>query len=209
MGTNTNTLDFLYESTKAAGIATLNGLRLLEMGNQAIRRNAKASYNIESGISKVYFLGLGCNHHSIDWNGLDGAIPLDLTLPVPIPNFMKYFDIVTDFGDMEHVRGFEDWMEGTGHWNAWKNIHDMGKAGCLYVHTIPMVGSFKGHGSYHYTLEFFENLCKANDYEILILRAVQCDPRHHRRDYVFCSYIKRVDQDFSPEHEIFKGWLHR
>lgn len=209
MGTNTNTLEFLYESTKAAGITNLRDKRLLELGNQAIRRNAQASYKIDTGISKIYFLGLGCNHHSIDWNGLDGAIPLDLTLPMPIPGYLKYFDIVTDFGDMEHVRGFADWMEGVGHWNAWKNIHDMGKVDCLYVHTIPMVGSFSGHGSYHYTLEFFENLCKANDYEILVLRVEQCDPRHHRRDYVFCSYIKRVDQNFGPEHEIFKGWLHR
>ena len=111
MGTNTNTLDFLYESMEAAGIATLSGKRLLELGNQAIRRNARKSYNIDTGKSKVYFLELGCNHHSIDWNGLDGAIPLDLTLPIPIPKFMKYFDIVTDFGDMEHVRGFKDWME--------------------------------------------------------------------------------------------------
>ena len=209
MGTNTNTLEFLYESTQAAGITTLSGKRLLELGNQAIRQNARDSYKINTGKSKVYFLGLGCNHHSIDWNGLDGAIPLDLTLPVPIPKFMKYFDIVTDFGDMEHVRGYKDWMEGVGHWNAWKNIHDMGKVDCLYVHTVPIVGSFSGHGSYHYTLEFFENLCKANDYEILILRAVQCDPRHHRRDYVFCSYIKRQDQNFGPQHEIFRGWLHR
>jgi len=209
MGTNTNTLDFLYESTQAAGIATLSEKTLLELGNQAIRKNAQVSYKINTGKSKVYFLGMGCNHHSIDWNGLDGAIPLDLTLPVPIPKFMKYFDIVTDFGDMEHVRGLEDWMEGVGHWNAWKNIHDMGKIDCLYVHTLPMVGSFSGHGSFHYTLKFFENLCKANDYEILILRAVQCDPRIKTREYAFCSYIKRVDQYFGPAREIFKGWLHR
>jgi len=43
MGTNTNTLDFLYESMEAAGIATLDGIRLLELGNQAIRRNARLS----------------------------------------------------------------------------------------------------------------------------------------------------------------------
>lgn len=209
MGTNTNTLDFLYESMEAAGIATLSGKRLLELGNQAIRRNARKSYNIDTGKSKVYFLELGCNHHSIDWNGLDGAIPLDLTLPIPIPKFMKYFDIVTDFGDMEHVRGFKDWMEGVGHWNAWKNIHDMGKPGCLYVHTVPMVGSFSGHGSFHYTLEFFENLCKANGYQVLILRPVQCNPLTNNREYAFCSYIKVLDQDFGPAREIFKGWLHR
>lgn len=209
MGTNTNTLDFLYESTKAAGITTLSDMRMLELGNQAIRKNAQASYKINTSKSKIYFLEQGCNHYSIDWNGLDGAIPLDLTLPIPIPKFMKYFDIVTDFGDMEHVRGFEDWMEGVGHWVAWKNIHDMGKVGCLYVHTVPMVGSFKGHGSYHYTLEFFENLCKVNDYEILILKAVQCNPITNNREYAFCSYIKRKDQDFGPDQEVFKGWLHR
>ena len=209
MGINTDTLDFLYESTEAAGITDLKDVRLLELGNQSIRKNAQKNYKINTTISKEYFLSLGCNHHSIDWNGLDGAIPLDLTLPLPIPKFMKYFDIVTDFGDMEHVRGFVDWMEGVGHWNAWKNIHDMGKAGCLYVHTIPMVGSFSGHGSYHYTLEFFENLCRANDYRILFLKGVQCNPVTNNREYVFCSYIKTEDKPFGPAQEVFRGWLHR
>lgn len=209
MGINKDTLDFLYESAKAAGISTFREKWMLELGNQAIRVKAQVAYDIHTGKSKAYFLGLRCHHHSIDWNGQDGAIPLDLTLPIPIPRFMKYFDVITDFGDMEHIRGHKDWLEGFGHWNAWKNIHDMGKVGCLYVHTVPMVGSLKNHGSFHYTLEFFENLCKVNSYHLLLLRPVQCDPRITTREYVFCSYIKKEDKPFAPEHEIFKGWLNR
>jgi len=209
MGMNTESYEFLLESTKAVGIETFKDTCLLELGNQAIRKNLRKSYEISTWLSKIHFLSIGCNHHSIDWNGMNGAIPIDLTLPIPIPKFMKRFDIVTDFGDMEHVRGYADHMEGLGHWNAWKNIHDMGKVGCLYVHTVPMVGSFSGHGSYHYTLEFFTNLCKANDYDIVSLKAVQCNPVTNNREYVFCSYIKVKDQNFGPEHEVFKGWLHR
>jgi hypothetical protein len=209
MGMNTDSYDFLLESTKAVGIKTFRDKWLLELGNQYIRPNLRTNHKINTEMSKVHFLNMGCYHHSIDWNGKDGAIPIDLTYPVPIPKFMKCFDIVTDFGDMEHVRGFRDWMEGLGHWNAWKNIHDMGKVDCLYVHTVPMVGSFTHHGSYHYTIEFFEKLCKANDYEIVALRSVQCDPRTKTREYVFCSYVKSVDQGFAPVHEVFKGWLHR
>jgi hypothetical protein len=214
MGINVDTMDFFYDSLYSMNIKNLNGVWLLELGNQGIRNPVKEKYKIKTGKSKEYFLSLRCNHHSIDWNGLDGAIPLDLCEPIPIPKFIKGFDIITDFGDMEHVRGGavtqrDEWQPGEGQWLAWQNIHDMGKAGCLYIHTLPMVGSFKNHGSYHYTFDFFNNLCKANNYKILELRDNQNDKRHHGRDYVFCSYIKQDDKPFEPDWEIFKTWIHR
>jgi len=41
------------------------------------------------------------------------------------------------------------------------------------------------------------------------LKAVQCNPVTNNKEYVFCSYIKKIDQDFGPAQEIFKEWLHR
>ena len=214
MGINADTLDFLYESLSAAGITKLNDLWMMELGNQCIRDKAKAQYGIATGKSKAYFLGQRCHHHSIDWNGKDGAIPLDLCEPIPISRFIGAFDIITDFGDMEHVRGggggeLDDWEPGEGHWKAWQNLHDMGKVGCVYVHTLPLVGAFKNHGSYHYTDDFFKSLIAANSYSPIALHDEQCDKRHHRRDYVFCSYVKSTDKPFAPNWDEFKGWLHR
>ena len=215
MGINVDTMDFFYESIKRVGITSLKDVWLLELGNQCIRNEVKRKYKFKTGKSKAYFLGLRCHHHAIDWNGEDGAIPLDLCEPIPIPKFMKAFKIITDFGDMEHVRGGaittvrDHWEPGEGHWQAWKNIHDMGKVGCLYLHTLPKVGSFKNHGSYHYTFEFFREICRCNQYRMLSLQSNQNDPRNKTREYVFCAYVKQNDREFQPEWDTFKEWLHR
>ncbi len=209
MAMNPDTMDFFWENLKALGRTNLKGVWLLELGNQTIRDATKEKYNISTGKSKAYFLGLRCNHHSIDQNGCDGAVPLDLTKPIPVPRFINAFEIITDFGDLEHVRGLCSFDKELGQWQAWKSIHDMGKVGCLYMHTIPMLGSFVGHGSFHYTIKFFEDLCQANDYEIVFLRKQSVDNRTNTRGYIFCSYLKKIDRPFVPEAKEFKGWLHR
>ncbi|MHC4397517.1 MAG: hypothetical protein ACYS1A_17890 [Planctomycetota bacterium] len=215
MGINIDTMDFFYESLKIAGIAKLKDLWLLELGNQCIRSEVKKKYGCRSGKSKVYFLDLRCHHHAIDRNGEDGAIPLDLCEPIPIPRFINAFEIVTDFGCLEHVRGGaittvrDHWKPGEGQWQAWKNIHDMGKMECVYLHTVPRLGSFRNHGSYHYTFQFFKDLCKSNEYEILDLKSNQNDPRFNTREYIFCTYRKKQNNQFAPEWDVFKEWLHR
>ena len=209
MAMNPDTMDFFWENLNALGRTKLKGVWLMELGNQTIRNPTKKKYKIRTGKSKAYFLGLRCNHHSIDQNGKDGAIPLDLTKPIPIPKFINAFEIITDFGDLEHVRGLHSWDKESGQWQAWKSIHDMGKIDCLYMHTVPMLGSFIGHGSFHYTLKFFEDLCQANNYEIVFLRKQSIDPRTNTRGYIFCSYLKKTDRPFAPDIEEFKEWLHR
>lgn len=215
MGINVDTMDFFYEVIQGRGIKSLKDVWLLELGNQCIRNEVKRKYKCRSGKSKVYFLDKRCHHHAIDWNGEDGAIPLDLCEPIPIPKFMNAFEIITDFGDMEHVRGGaittvrDHWEPGEGHWKAWMNIHDMGKVECIYLHTLPAVGAFKNHGSYHYTFKFFRELARCNEYRLLALRSNQNDPRNNKREYVFCAYVKEHDKPFRPEWDTFKEWLHR
>lgn len=207
MAINIDTMDFFWENLKALNRTDLKGVWMMELGNQTIRQPTKEKFDISTGKSKAYFLGLRCHHHSIDQNGFDGAIPLDLTQPIPIPRFINAFEIITDFGDLEHVRGVKN--KESGQWQAWKSIHDMGKVDCIYMHTIPMLGSFTGHGSFHYTIKFFEDLCQANNYEIVFLRKQNIDPRSETRVYIFCSYLKKTDKPFAPGAKEFKGWLHR
>jgi hypothetical protein len=203
MGIHIDTLDFFYETLRASNhvCTTLEHKWMLELGNQIIRDDAKKRYNIRTGKSKVYFLGLRCNHHSIDWNGLDGAIPIDMTKPMSIKRFINAFDIITDFGCMEHYGG--------NHWQAWKNIHDMGKVDCIYIHTVPDVSSFMRHGAFHFSMEFFHKLCDANNYHPLLSRVHRHDLRTDTRDYVFSSYIKTENKPFAPDATEFKEWLHR
>ena len=131
MAMNPDTMDFFWENLKALNRTELKSVWMMELGNQTIRNPTKKKYKIRTGKSKAYFLSLRCNHHSIDQNGKDGAIPLDLTKPIPIPKFINAFEIITDFGDLEHVRGLHSWDKESGQWQAWKSIHDMGKIDCL------------------------------------------------------------------------------
>ena len=213
MGIHADTLDFFWESVKTAGITRLLRKQLLELGNQEMRRSAKDKYKFESKNSKIYFLTHGSYHISIDWNCCGGAVPIDMCKPIPVERYRNNFDIVTDFGCMEHYCGIENLPKTWGgdkqmiyHWQSWKNIHDMGKVGCVYIHCVPLIGSSRMHGYFHYDLPFFVQVCKHNSYEILYLRQQKHDIRI---DYVFCSYVKKEDKLFAPGWEIFKGWLHR
>jgi hypothetical protein len=212
MGVHAFALDMMYESLKTAGINSLKGKWMLELGNQVLRNDARKKYSIETAYSKVYFLEQRCNHHSIDWNGLDGAVPLDMTKPIPIEGYINKFDIITDFGCIEHVCGVPNHRHTTEpyrlyHWQAWKNIHDMGRNGCLYIHMLPLVGSVPGHGAFHYSKDFFEKLFQANGYQNLKTIIKSTDPRTRKRDYVWSSYLKVKDEPFKPSAEIFKEWL--
>jgi len=212
MGIHAFALDMLYESLKAVGITSLKGKWMLELGNQIIRNDAKKKFGLTHLNAKSYFLSLGCNHHSIDLNGLDGAVPLDMTKPVPIEKYLSRFDIITDFGCIEHICGVDNARRTTEpyrlyHWQAWKNIHDMGKTGCVYIHMLPLTGSVPGHGAFHYTEDFCEKVEQANKYQRLKLIIHSTDPRTTKRDYIWWSYMKTEDEPFKPEKEIFKEWL--
>ena len=216
MGTHINTLDFFWESVKSAGIENLKGKQMLELGNQIMRQDTKNKYKFSSGYSKVYFLNLRCHHTAIDWNCEDGAVPIDMCKPIPIERYINNFDIITDFGCMEHYWGDDKkpkkWgldKEMIAQWQSWKNIHDMGKVGCVYIHTLPFLGSVPWHGLFHYDLNFFEQLRKHNNYELISSHVQKCDTRSDKRDYAFSAYIKKEDKSFAPEWNVFKGWLHR
>ena len=205
MGVHTDTLDFFWETIGKD--TSLKDKWMLELGDQYLRNDARRNYEIETNMSKVYFLNKECNHHSIDWNGLHGAVPIDMTKPIPIKRYINVFDIVTDFGCMEHIAGKEPHY--INQWQAWKNIHDMGKVGCIYLHTVPLLYSYNWHGKFHYNLKFFEDLCEANNYKPILSRVHRHDIRTDKRDYVFSSYIKTENKSFVPDAEEFKGWLHR
>jgi len=122
------------------------GNTMLELGNKETR-----------GVTyKSLFESMGITHTSIDWNGLDGALNLDLREPINIGTF----DMVTNIGTTEHV----DNQEG-----VWENIHNFIKVGGVFVSTTP--ANWPHHGLYHPRMEFFEEFCK-NGYEIEIMEEV-------------------------------------
>lgn len=125
------------------------GAAILELGN---KKNS-------IGVYKPWFKQEGYKHVSIDINGQDGAIPLDLREPIPKALLTELlvpteYDILTNSGTIEHV---ETNLEA-----AWRNAFDLVKVGGYQVHITPAAGEWQAHGLYHPTHEFFEWMAKAN-----------------------------------------------
>src|SRR4051812_28222538 len=83
----------------ARTIGSLSGVRMLELGNQRMHDRA-----IPERTGKEYFLHQGVAEHvSIDLNGRDGSLPVDLAVVHTDPPWRGHFDVVTNFGTTQHV----------------------------------------------------------------------------------------------------------
>lgn len=156
-------------------LGSLDGITsMYELGNKA---NANGTY-------KAYFESLGIHHISIDLNGQDGALALDLTQPLQL----EPFDMVTNFGTTEHVEDQKPVFE---------NIHLM--ATKRMAHVVPMVGNWKGHGQWYVKRDFFEELAAQNGYTIISLD-IRHPPRSVNRALVCCLLDRGSQADFMFEN---------
>lgn len=147
---------------------------MAEMGNQRIRylKNywdrvpwpgiTEGDGCLIKGSSKYYHTSLGAKHDAFDWNGHDGAVPMDLTKPVD-EKYIGNYNIVTNFGNTEHC-GFRD-----DQYIAFDNIDKFCCQGGLMIHNLPHTGNWPGHGNVWYTIDFFEELANIYKYDILAL----------------------------------------
>lgn len=108
-------------------------------------------------VSKTFWSQIGFDHTSIDLNGFDGSLKLDLREDISV-KLNKKFDIVYDGGTGEHVEN---------QYMCFKNIHNITNDGGLMIHILPKVGYFPLHCQYYYTIESFKILSKICDYELV------------------------------------------
>lgn len=105
----------------------------------------------------------GKDYEAIDINGENGATPLDLSI---LHTFDKQFDLLVDAGTSEHV-GKEGKHDITAIYNCWKNKHNLVKVGGYIISENPKTGNWPGHGFNYYTIEFYENLAKLANYNLI------------------------------------------
>lgn len=142
------------------------GTTLLELGN---KRNDKGTY-------KAYFETVGIKHTSVDWNGLDGALKLDLRQPLNLGQF----DMVTNIGTTEHVSEQKP---------VWENIHNACKLGGVISSVTPLEGNWWWHGEWYPRMEFFEQFAKLNGYEIEVLEI----GREYPNQNIYARLVKVFD----------------
>jgi len=154
------------------------GNRMLELGN---KKNGKGTY-------KEYLESIGVEHTSIDWNGQDGALPLDLRKPI----LLDPFDMVTNFGTTEHVSEQEP---------AWRNIHNLLKVDGVYVGVTPLPGDWPGHGDHYPAMEFYKEFAK-NGYEIEKLEVISVSPKR----LIATRFRKTEEKDFvMPDEKLISA----
>lgn len=185
MGINIETLKFLDDAIYESQIKSF---KMVELGNQFIK-----GVTLETGkIAKDYFVSKGFDHTSLDINGKNGAIKVNLNIEIKDVNLIKSFDVLTNFGTAEHV---------TKQYICWKNIHNLVKQGGLFVHLVPLTKNWKSHGYYKYTIEFFNKMAFSCNYKIL-----KCFIRNGlpKNNMICCSMIKLEDNDFISENNFFQ-----
>lgn len=165
---------------------TYSGLLLCELGNQRYRGKP----------AKLMYESLGVKHTSIDINGFDGAIPLDLDFAVP-KTFETSFNVITNYGTTEHVNN---------QYSVFKNIHVMGKNNCVVLHGVPLVGNWPTHCRYYYSKDFFTGLINVCSYELIDLRIFTTGQYRRPRNLLACVLRKVKDIPFvSPKEFLGVG----
>jgi len=138
--------DFPYHSWEREIFSPLVGNSMLELGN---KRKGDMVY-------KSVFESLGFRHVSVDLNGLDGALPLDLRKPLNLGTF----DMVTNIGTSEHVSE----SDYDGQVECWRNIVEAIHIDSVFVSITPLEGAQRWlrHGRWYPQEAFFEELAELN-----------------------------------------------
>jgi len=169
MGIGLECVLWYEEMFRLCGLTRFEGLRICELGNQHIRKRARqwlAGRGVRpERVSKKHFRRLGFDHVSIDINGKEGALPLDLARPITDPSLLGTFDVLTNFGTSEHV---------ADQYECFRNMHRLCKPGGVFLHSVPMTGYFSDHhAAYRYAFELFERLAPLCGYEMVDKRPIE------------------------------------
>ena len=140
----------------------LSGVRtMLELGNKV---------NPQVGVSYKDWFTRHCNieHVSVDVNGLNGALALDLRQPLT-PLEGRVFDMVTNIGTSEHVESDQHCV--------WRNMWDHLAVGGHLVSITPLAGDWHWHGLWYPTEEFYDAFAYRNDMAVVELGEYGAPPR--------------------------------
>ena len=189
MGLEISYLRYIESSIKQAFGPAVNGLRMLELGDQEIVLIGRGE-RIPEKTGKAYFTNRGFQHVSVDLNGLNGALVRDLTKPEQFQEWRGSFDVLTNAGTTEHVEPYESQYECFG------ILHDCIKVGGIAIHLLPDVferdqhGAWKNHCHNYYSESFFEMLAKECSYELLsntVINQLRCATVRKTKNVPFMS----------------------
>jgi len=182
----------LLDVAKKSINAEYKGMKICELGNQLMKWSKYLT-------GKKYFIDQGVAEHiSIDINGKDGAIRIDLSKPVD--KWHNYFDMVTNFGTAEHV--------SNGIYEAFMNIHNFTRPGGVMINVGPIRGGCPWHSPYHYDADFFNKLSKIAKYRYVLGQTRMTAGRRGfsrtelDKSFVCAVMVKEIDSPFVSKEDF-------
>lgn len=128
---------------------------------------------------------------SVDWHGKNRALKLDLSTEL---KEKLQGDILTNFGTIEHVSDL---------YNGLLNAHNFTKEGGIMIHANPKTGTFAGHGYHFFTQDFWREVAKICDYEVLAIYEKKPYSESNTDVEVYAVFKKR--KSTFPEREVFEA----
>lgn len=161
----------------------LNGkLRILELGAQ----NLYDTLNYGK-VAKYVFESEGFEHVSIDIIEHQGALKIDLREPFDL----GLFDLVTNYGTVEHIDG--------PLYTPFLNIHNATKLNGIMIHENPKTGNWPFHGQHYFTMDFYNHL----GYEVLEL-CEEAAMSNTVDGWNVCAVLRKMGEKFLTEKEFEK-----
>lgn len=146
------TEDVFLRALKETGIQ-LQELNVIELGNIIIKNCLGVQGKLPA---KIWFQNHNIKQHiSIDINGKDGALKLDLGTPLKQFN---NFDLCTNCGTAEHVEDI---------YQCYENIHNFTKLNGIIVNYGPLSTHAFKHSLWGYNLHFPYEMAIENNYELI------------------------------------------
>lgn len=179
---------FSYDTLKKHN-GIVAGIKMLELGDQNIYFG-----NNYGDYAKPFFKEKGIEHVSIDLGTqIGGAIEADLSKPIDKPEWVNYFDVITNFGTSEHVSNL---------YECFASIHKFCKTGGIMFHENPKTGSWLGHGFHYMTKEFYKGLAALCKYEIIELGQHSAMGNTTDGWNIYSVLRKTEDSEFITEKEF-------
>lgn len=137
MGLDKVKFDFIKKN-----IPSFNKLTMMELGNQIVKSDLSKTQKT----GKEFWNSLGCYHFSIDINGKDGAMNIDLSEPVTY--YDNFFDVVTNITVSNFIKEYNI---------CYDNIYRFCKEGGMTIHCLPIDGS-KWNKTHSTNKKFYEEM---------------------------------------------------
>lgn len=172
-------------------VSDFEGMCVCEFGNQHVWEHAMPRLGIEYPVARDWMLKQlhVAEYVSIDINGEDGALPLDLTKLLPSNSqgvLLNGFDIVTNIGTSEHCGN-----ENAKQWMVFRNTVAVARVDGLILHQLPPAGRWLDHCDVWYRDGLGEVLANHFECELLVEEHINLPTLSPDVDYL-CIALRRL-----------------